>query len=40
MSKLVIKESDGNESVFEAETREELDRLVDTYVEENYLSTV
>lgn len=40
MSKLVLKVNDGEEKVFEAETREDLDRLVEEYVEENYLTTV
>lgn len=40
MNKLVLKVNDGEEKVFEAETREDLDRLVEEYVEENYLTTV
>lgn len=40
MSTLVLKVNDGEEKVFEAETREDLDRLVEEYVEENYLTTV
>lgn len=40
MNKLVLKVNDSEEKVFEAETREDLDRKVDEYVEENYLTTV
>lgn len=40
MNTLVLKVNDGEEKVFEAETREDLDRLVEEYVEENYLTTV
>lgn len=36
MEKLVIKISDGEEKVFEAETREALDTKVDEYVLQEY----
>lgn len=37
---LVLKLQDSEEKVFEAETREDLDRQVVEYVEENHLATV
>jgi len=40
MNKLVLNVSDSEVKVFEAETREDLDRQVAEYVEETYLTTV
>lgn len=40
MNKLVLNVNGSEEKVFEAETREDLDRKVDEYVETNYLTTV
>lgn len=40
MNKLVLKVNDSEEEVFEAETREDLDRKVEEYVEKNYSTVV